>query len=139
VRGDALVLAEGDRVPADVLLLSGFGLQVDESLLTGESVPVRKRISVPVDDAEATPGGDDLPFLWSGTLVVRGRGVAEVRAIGADTELGRIGRILAGPAAEVTPLEREVAYGLSVEWLLGLCRARYHARRDARRLTSWQA
>jgi Ca2+-transporting ATPase len=109
VRGDSVVLAEGDRVPADVLLRSGFGMQVDESLLTGESVPVSKRTARAEDAAPEAPGGDDLPWVWSGTLVVRGRGVAEVRTTGGDTELGRIGRFLGAPPTEGTPLEREVS------------------------------
>jgi Ca2+-transporting ATPase len=108
VRGDAIVLTEGDRVPADALLRSGFGLHVDESLLTGESVPVRKRALASGEGAPTQPGGDDLPFVWSGTLVVSGRGVAETRAIGADTALGRIGRALGAVSAEATPLEREI-------------------------------
>ncbi|HET7641387.1 MAG TPA: cation-transporting P-type ATPase, partial [Ktedonobacteraceae bacterium] len=93
-RGDVLMLAEGDRVPADAVLLWGLNLSVDESLLTGESVPVRK---VPWDNraetmAMARPGGDDLPFVYSGTLVVQGQGFAEVQATGLNTELGKIGK-----------------------------------------------
>src|SRR5262249_32300037 len=63
-RGDVLLLAEGDRVPADALLLSGSHLTVDESLLTGEAVPVRKTVW---DGAQAMgqPGGDDQPGLYS--------------------------------------------------------------------------
>ena len=108
VRGDAVVLAEGDRVPADVLLLAGFGVEADESLLTGESVPVRKCVATRAPAEAPRPGGDGLPFLWSGTLVVRGRGVAEVHATGAATEIGRIGRSLAEAVTEEAPLEREV-------------------------------
>ena len=59
VRGDLLVLAEGDRVPADAVLLSGTNLSADESLLTGESVPVRKAPAASVPDAMGKPGGDD--------------------------------------------------------------------------------
>jgi Ca2+-transporting ATPase len=108
VRGDAVVLAEGDRVPADIWLLAGFGLELDESLLTGESMPVRKHAAAQAPDLLSRPGGDDLSLLWSGTLVVRGRGVAEVLATGAATELGRIGGFLRGAVTEPTPLEREV-------------------------------
>src|SRR5512137_2745354 len=71
VRGDLLVLAEGDRVAADAVLLEAVHLEADESLLTGESVPVRKRVaagSAPL----ARPGGDDLPFVYAGSLLVRG-------------------------------------------------------------------
>ncbi len=105
VRGDLLVLAEGDRVPADARLLWGSHLSADESLLTGESAPVRKRAA---DDAHTVrPGGNDLPFVYAGTLVVRGKGVATVEAIGLNTEIGRIGKSLLKIAAEPTPLQRE--------------------------------
>src|SRR5271157_1553224 len=72
VRGDILVLSEGDRVPADAFLLEARELQVDESLLTGESVPVRKVARASVDSGQgARPGGDDSPYIFSGSLVVR--------------------------------------------------------------------
>ena len=92
VRGDAVVLAEGDRVPADGQLEAANELEVDESLLTGESLPVRKRAGERV---------------FSGTLAVKGQGVAEVFATGARTELGRIGVSLATLEREDTALERE--------------------------------
>ena len=79
VRGDVLILAEGDRVPADAVVLSCTNLSVEESLLTGESVPVEK---VPWDGKTGIgrPGGEGLPFVYSGTLVVQGQGVCEVLA-----------------------------------------------------------
>ncbi|MEO0033024.1 MAG: hypothetical protein RIS94_2782, partial [Pseudomonadota bacterium] len=83
VRGDVVVLAEGDRVPADGWIAENSGLHLDESLLTGESVAVRKRAAgaaAPV--AMARPGGDDLPFVYSGSLVVRGGGLCIVTATG---------------------------------------------------------
>jgi Ca2+-transporting ATPase len=107
VRGDVLVLAEGDRVPADAVLREASNLEVDESLLTGESVPVRKRAAAGEPES-ARPGGDDLPFVYAGTLVVRGHGLAEVRATGARSEMGRIGTVLAGLESGRTPLQREV-------------------------------
>lgn len=91
VRGDVIVLSEGSRVPADASLFSSINLSVDESLLTGESVPVRKEAA----ESEAgmgRPGGDDLPFVYSGTLVVQGQGIARVGATGLHTELGKIGK-----------------------------------------------
>ena len=106
VRGDLLVLFEGDRVPADAVLLWGLNLSVDESLLTGESVAVRKAAADgPVD--MGPPGGDDLPFVYSGTLVVQGEGVAQVRAIGAATEIGKIGKALQTVETEETRLQKE--------------------------------
>ncbi len=102
VRGDFVVLAEGDRVPADAVLVQGHDLQTDESLLTGESVPVRKIASEDRAASKALrPGGDDLPFVFSGSLVVRGTGVAEVIATGARSEIGKIGQTLS--ALEVEP------------------------------------
>ncbi len=95
VRGDFVVLAEGDRVPADAILVQSHDLQTDESLLTGESVPVRKiarKIDAPTQSLR--PGGDDLPFVFSGSLVVRGTGIGEVTAIGAFSEIGKIGHSL---------------------------------------------
>ncbi len=91
VRGDVLVLAEGDRVPADAMLISGDDVQADESLLTGESVPVRKRVALDPPAADAVPGGDDLPLVFSGTLIVTGGGLAVVTATGTRSEIGRIG------------------------------------------------
>jgi Ca2+-transporting ATPase len=106
VRGDLVVLAEGDRVPADGVLLWHGNLSTDESLLTGESLAVIKR-SWDGAAEMGRPGGDNLPFVYSGTMVVRGRGVAEVRATGIDTEMGRIGRELERMKSEGTPLQRE--------------------------------
>ena len=106
VRGDLAMLVEGDRIPADAVVLDALGLTVDESLLTGESVPVRKRPGEG-DTPASRPGGDDSPHVYSGTLVVSGQGVARVTAIGQDTELGRIGRALAALEPEATSIQRE--------------------------------
>ncbi|GEJ55994.1 cation-translocating P-type ATPase [Anaeromyxobacter diazotrophicus] len=108
VRGDVLVLAEGDRVPADAALVAASNLEVDESLLTGESVPVRKR-ATPERPAEARPGGDDQPFVYAGTLVVRGSGLAEVLATGPRSAMGKIGTSLGELEAGNTPLQDETA------------------------------
>ena len=108
VKGDLIVLAEGDRVPADARVLSSTNLSTDESLLTGESVPVRKTASVKAEEA-VRPGGDDLPFVYSGTLVVQGRGLAVVEAIGSRTEIGKIGRALQSVDLERTHLQQETA------------------------------
>jgi P-type Ca2+ transporter type 2C len=109
VMGDVLVLAEGDRVPADAIVRESTSLSVDESLLTGESAPVRKQPRLGAEPAErAQPGGDDQPYVYSSTLVVSGRGIAEVSATGARTEIGRIGKALVTVQPEETPLQREV-------------------------------
>jgi Ca2+-transporting ATPase len=94
VRGDLLILAEGDRVPADARLVAATDLAADESLLTGESLPVAKRV------------GD---AVFSGTLLVRGHARAEASATGPRSELGRIGASLATLEAGKTTLERETA------------------------------
>jgi len=119
VRGDILVLNEGDRVPADAVVLFCINLAVDESLLTGESAPVRKKAGGSVS-AMASPGGDDLPFLYSGTLVVKGRAVARVEATGVHTEMGRIGKTLQDVKPERTHLQRETGRLVGVLSLAGL-------------------
>lgn len=109
VRGDLLMLAEGDRVAADGVLLWGTNLSVDESLLTGESVPVRKGAWDRRSETMAMerPGGDDQPFVYSGTLITQGQGIAQVQAIGVNTELGKIGKALQTVKPEQTHLQRE--------------------------------
>jgi P-type Ca2+ transporter type 2C len=107
VRDDILMLAEGDRVPADAIVLSCTNLSTDESLLTGESLPVRKIAAVGYVEM-ARPGGDELPFVYSGTLVVQGQGIVKVRSIGTQTEMGKIGNALQKVPPEVTPLQREM-------------------------------
>jgi len=109
VPGDLVILAEGDRVPADAVLLAGSNLRVDESLLTGESVAVRKQRSLnPEDEEQARPGGDGTCFVYSGTLVVGGQATALVRATGAATEIGAIGKALVTLEPERTRLQREI-------------------------------
>jgi Ca2+-transporting ATPase len=119
VCGDMLVLAEGDRVPADAALISCTHLSTDESLLTGESLPVRKT-NCDGNAEMACPGGDDLPFVYSGSLVVQGQGIACVKATGIHTELGKIGKALQSIETEKTPLQRETALMVQKLSLLGL-------------------
>jgi len=107
VAGDLLRVKEGDRVPADATLESATDLMADESLLTGESVPVGKRAATPAD-AWARPGGDDLPSIYSGTLITRGQGTARAIATGPRTEIGRIGAALQSIEPEPSPLQREM-------------------------------
>lgn len=107
VRGDVVWLVEGDRVPADAILRDGTTVVVDESLLTGESVPVARQ----PDETTTTlvpPGGEGHASLYAGTLVVGGRGYAEVMATGSRSELGRIGASLASLQRGRTRLQREV-------------------------------
>lgn len=115
VCGDLIMLAEGDRVPADAVLTSGSVLAIDESLLTGESVPVRKRAGQGHESQQGRPGGDDLPFVFSGSLVVQGKGTATVQATGPRTEIGRIGKALSRLEQEPTRIQRET--GVAVKRL----------------------
>ena len=115
VREDVIVLSEGDRVPADAVVIWSTHLSIDESLLTGESLPVRKQSVRDTTDLENTirsstqhrPGGEDLPFVYSGTLIVQGQGIAQVYATGMQTEMGKIGKALQTVTQEDTVLQRE--------------------------------
>ena len=112
VPGDILLLAEGERVPVDGVLVGGDVLTVDESTLTGESVPVTKTIVGPaVTLAGATRPDSHGPdentsFLFAGTLVVRGHGMIEALRTGRATRLGRIGASLASIQDEPTLLQK---------------------------------
>ncbi len=108
-RGDVVVLSEGDRVPADAALVECEDLQVDESLLTGESVPVRKVAGTSVDSGQgARPGGDNSPNVFSGSLIVRGAGIAEVTATGPLSEIGKIGQSLSSLETEPPRLQTQM-------------------------------
>lgn len=119
VTGDMLILSEGDRVPADGVLHFSNNISIDESLLTGESVPVRK---IPwLEGIEAShPGGDNQPFVYSGTLVVQGQGLAEVRATGAKTEMGKIGTVLQTVERGETRLKGEISRIVKTIAIIGL-------------------
>lgn len=139
VRDDIMILREGDRIPADGIVLICSNLMVDESLLTGESLAVRKS-QWDGKAAQVQPGGDDLPFVYSGTLVVQGHGIAKVTSTGIRAEIGRIGKALRGIDREDTPLQKEtrelvrnfaiaglilcilvvMVFGMKGEWLDGL-------------------
>lgn len=120
VPDDVLVLSEGDRIPADGMLISSVNLAVDESMLTGESVPVRKAAAHDDTIAACTPGGDDLPFVYSGTLVVQGQGIARVTSTGLGTELGKIGKSLQSLGTEETPLQKETRRLVKILALIGV-------------------
>ena len=105
VRGDLLLLAEGDRVAADAQLMSEGELQVDESLLTGESVPVSKQAAAGLPPSPDP--GQPRASLYAGTLVVQGQGMARVTATGPRSQMGQIGKALQTVQAEVSPLRRQ--------------------------------
>jgi Ca2+-transporting ATPase len=109
VPGDIIILGEGDRVPADAFLLDCADLLADESLLTGESVPVRK-VPGSAEGKPPAPGGEDLSFVFAGTLVARGSGVACVAATGLSTEMGAIGRSLQSITLEQPRLQKQLRW-----------------------------
>lgn len=118
--GDLLLLIEGDRVAADAVLLDATDLQLDESLLSGESVAVTKHLSMPQDVR---------PRVFCGTMVVKGRGLARVIATGVHTEMGRIGATVASLADRPSHLAHDsvrlmkaftlVAIAVSIAVMLG--------------------
>jgi P-type Ca2+ transporter type 2C len=118
VRGDMVVLQEGDRVPADAQVLSSVSLSVDESLLTGESVPVHK--SPRSASTRSVDSGKDTSSVFSGTMVVQGHAVAEVRATGTRTALGKIGKALVTLQVEQSKLKKEVSRVVKIMAILGL-------------------
>jgi len=119
VKGDIVIIREGDRVPADAVVLSCENLSIDESLLTGESMPVRK-----AEWDEKTkvqrPGGDDLQFVFSGSLVTSGRGITRVISTGLKTEIGKIGKSLDSIKQEDTLLQKETSKIVRIMAVLGL-------------------
>ncbi|MCZ7401878.1 MAG: cation-translocating P-type ATPase [Candidatus Methanoperedens sp.] len=108
VREDIIILREGDRIPADGNVLFCSNLLVDESMLTGESLAVRKS-EWDGKTKPTNPGGDDMPFVYSGTLVVQGHGMAKVTGTGIHTEMGKIGKALQTITQEETLLKKETS------------------------------
>jgi len=106
VPGDIVLLASGDKVPADLRLIEMRSLRIEEAALTGESEPVEKS---PGAVAEEAPIGDRACMAYSGTLVVFGQGKGVVVATGDTTEIGRIGRMLAEVESVETPLLKQMA------------------------------
>jgi P-type Ca2+ transporter type 2C len=119
VLGDVVRIKEGDRVPADAALFSCNNLAADESLLTGESVPVRKRVGG-ADASLTRPGGDDLPFVYCGTLLTQGQGVAGVIATGVRTEIGKIGTALQTLVPELSSIQVDTRRAVLIFAGLGL-------------------
>jgi magnesium-transporting ATPase (P-type) len=105
VPGDLVRLRSGDRVPADLRLVDAVNLRVEESALTGESVPTEKNTAPSARDAGV---GDRHGMVYSGTMVAAGRGVGVVTATGVATELGRINRMIAEVQTLATPLTRQM-------------------------------
>ncbi len=113
VCGDLLVISEGDRVAADATVVEGDDLMLDESLLTGESLPVRKvaaAVDLQIELVPAVAGGEDSPYVFAGTLVVRGTAKALIRATGAHSEMGKIGKDLRSIETEQPHLQRQMSW-----------------------------
>lgn len=107
VSEDVLILSEGDRIPADCIIVESSNLTVDESILTGESFAVRKSFTKNFKAVMQAPGGEDSFFAYSGTLVVSGRAIAIAKNTGVNTEMGKIGKSLESIIPEKTNLEKE--------------------------------
>ncbi|MEM4161257.1 MAG: HAD-IC family P-type ATPase, partial [Thermoplasmata archaeon] len=105
VPGDIVVLEEGDKVPADIRLLETTNLEVDESMLTGESITVQKDAQEYPLNAEKWERGN---LVYMGTIVARGRGRGVVVYTGMDTELGKIAKLVQETEAEETPLQKSI-------------------------------
>lgn len=144
VCGDLVLLAEGDRVSADMIVLQASNLSVDESMLTGESMPIDKRAAIATEcdlDERMQPDQGPAFGVFAGTLVTRGSARGRVTATGTRSALGLIGQSLATLGPQSTPIQREtgtivkqvaavgmmlaaaltLAYGLSSgDWLNGL-------------------
>ncbi len=117
VPGDLVVIEAGDVIPADILLLEGSDIRVDESALTGESVPIPKS---PVADTQSL---DEKSMLFLGTTAVYGHGMGKVRATGSQTRFAGIAMLLEEAGEEKTPLQRrldQLGRRLTV-WVLGIC------------------
>lgn len=121
VPGDVVILEAGDKVPADLRILEARGLSAQESMLTGESVPVEKSGEAVALDAAL---GDRRSMLWSGTLVTQGTARGLVVATGQATEIGRIGGLLAGVEQLTTPLVAQMDhFARWLSFLILLCAA----------------
>jgi len=107
VCGDIILVEAGDFVPADARLIESANLKVEESALTGESVPSEKDASLEL--ADDAPLGDRKNMIYSGCSVTYGRGRAVVTATGMSTEVGKIAGLLAGEKEEGTPLQKKLA------------------------------
>jgi Ca2+-transporting ATPase len=117
VPGDLLLIEAGDRIPADCRLLQATTLEVEESALTGESLPVRKRVDW-LGGPEA-PLGDRRCMLYLGTTATRGRAMSVVVATGMATEMGKIADMIGEVEVEETPLQRRLEQ--LGKWLVAVC------------------
>ena len=121
VRADVIELAEGDRVPADACLLQASDLAVDESLLSGESLPVSKCVPPYAVDRHANAQTSaSQTQVYAGTMVVAGQALARVTATGARSQIGRIGKVLGAIETQATPLHVQTRQLVRTFSILGL-------------------
>ena len=123
VPGDTLLVGEGERLPADGYLGAGDVLSVDESALTGESAPVTKQPALAAPLGEPSFGAEIGPFVFAGTMVVRGQGLVRITQTGLQSALGRVGESLAEITQEPTPLQKTAGRLVTLLGLvaLGFC------------------
>ena len=107
--GDVVLLEAGDAVPADGRIFESASLKIEESALTGESVPVNKFIkAIGLEGQKDVPLGDRKNMMYRGSTVVYGRGKAVITSIGMDTEMGKIAGALSSAKDEQTPLQKKL-------------------------------
>ncbi len=106
VPGDIVLMSSGDRIPADLRLFHTRNLHLDESALTGESLPVSKHTDAIKDDVEIA---DKINMIFSGTFVTSGQGIGIVTETGDNTEIGKIAEMLQGIENVETPLTKQLA------------------------------
>ncbi|MCK4259198.1 MAG: calcium-translocating P-type ATPase, SERCA-type [Halanaerobiales bacterium] len=116
VPGDLILLVAGDRVPADGRIIEEQNLEIDESLLTGESFPVEKNIDILTGEHLVAERKN---MVHMGTIITQGRGQILVTSTGLDTEMGKIANMLADVQEEETPLQRKLHH--LGKWLVWLC------------------
>lgn len=116
VPGDIVLLEAGNAIPADLRLLEAHNLRIDESALTGESMPIDKNIATLT--AEDIPLGDRFNLAYKGTLLTNGRGLGLVTATGMQTELGRIAQLLQGDEADTPLKKRMTSFGRNLTYII---------------------
>lgn len=123
VVGDLVDLEAGAQIPADIRLLRSANLQVEESAITGESVPVEKDALFLADCRQEIPLGDRVNMVYMSTIVTHGHGEGIVTAVGMDTEIGRIAHMITNTEDDMTPLQKRLGdLGRLLSILsLGLC------------------
>ncbi len=119
VCGDIFIVSEGDRIPADGVVLDTSALSVDESLLTGESVSALKSVWDGKSE-RASWNGENSPFVSSGTLVVRGKAYCLAQEVGMQTQMGRIGKSLQSLESEETFVQRETFRLVRIFFIFGV-------------------